>query len=73
MGLSGAVVVCTPQQVALLDAVKAINMFRKVNIPVLGVVENMSGRSSGGGERKPRRKRWGCRSWAKSRSTRLCA
>ena len=41
--LSGAVVVCTPQDVALLDAVKAVAMFRKVNIPVLGMVENMSG------------------------------
>ena len=41
--LSGAVVVCTPQDVALLDAVKAIAMFRKVNIPMLGMVENMSG------------------------------
>jgi len=41
--LSGAIVVCTPQDVALLDAVKAIAMFRKVDIPVLGVVENMSG------------------------------
>ncbi|MGN6134217.1 MAG: P-loop NTPase [Aureliella sp.] len=41
--LSGAVVVCTPQEVALLDAVKAIAMFDKTQIPVLGVVENMSG------------------------------
>lgn len=41
--LTGAVVVCTPQDVALLDAVKAIAMFEKVNIPVLGMVENMSG------------------------------
>ncbi len=41
--LTGAVAVCTPQDVALLDAVKAIAMFRKVNIPVLGLVENMSG------------------------------
>ena len=40
--LTGAVVVCTPQDVALLDAVKAISMFGKVSIPVLGVVENMS-------------------------------
>ncbi len=40
--LTGAVVVCTPQDVALLDAVKAIAMFRKVNIPLLGMVENMS-------------------------------
>lgn len=41
--LAGAVVVCTPQEVALLDATKAISMFNKVNIPVLGMVENMSG------------------------------
>jgi ATP-binding protein involved in chromosome partitioning len=40
--LSGAIIVCTPQDVALLDAVKAISMFRKVGIDVLGVVENMS-------------------------------
>lgn len=41
--LAGAVVVCTPQEVALLDAIKAISMFNKVKIPVLGMVENMSG------------------------------
>lgn len=41
--LTGAVVVCTPQQVALLDAIKAISMFRKTKIPILGMVENMSG------------------------------
>lgn len=41
--LTGAVVVCTPQQVALLDAVKAISMFGKTKIPMLGMVENMSG------------------------------
>jgi len=40
--LTGAVVVCTPQDVALLDAIKAIAMFGKVNIDVLGMVENMS-------------------------------
>jgi ATP-binding protein involved in chromosome partitioning len=40
--LTGAVVVCTPQDLALLDAVKAIAMFRKVNIEVVGMVENMS-------------------------------
>ena len=40
--LTGVVVVCTPQDVALLDAVKAIAMFDKVNIPILGIVENMS-------------------------------
>lgn len=41
--LAGAVIVCSPQQVALLDAVKAVQMFRQVKIPVLGIVENMSG------------------------------
>jgi len=40
--LTGAVVVCTPQDVALLDATKAIAMFKKVNIPILGMVENMA-------------------------------
>jgi len=40
--LTGAVVVCTPQDLALLDAVKAIAMFRKVSIEVVGMVENMS-------------------------------
>lgn len=40
--VSGSVIVTTPQDIALLDAVKGIEMFRKVNIPVLGVVENMS-------------------------------
>jgi len=40
--LTRAVVVCTPQEVALLDAVKAIAMFGKVGIPVVGMVENMS-------------------------------
>ena len=49
LGLAGAVVVCTPQQVALLDAVKAISMFRTVKIPVLGMVENMSGEIFGRG------------------------
>jgi ATP-binding protein involved in chromosome partitioning len=40
--LAGAVVVCTPQDVALLDAGKAVAMFRKVLIEVVGMVENMS-------------------------------
>jgi ATP-binding protein involved in chromosome partitioning len=40
--IAGAVIVCTPQPVALLDATKAVAMFRQVNIPVVGVVENMS-------------------------------
>jgi ATP-binding protein involved in chromosome partitioning len=40
--LSGAVIVSTPQDIALLDVVRGINMFRKVEVPVLGVIENMS-------------------------------
>jgi ATP-binding protein involved in chromosome partitioning len=40
--LSGAVIVTTPQDIALLDARKAIGMFQKVDVPILGVVENMS-------------------------------
>lgn len=40
--LSGAVIVTTPQDIALLDAVKGIEMFRKVDVPVLGIVENMA-------------------------------
>ncbi len=40
--LSGAVIVSTPQDIALLDALKGLNMFRKVNVPVLGIIENMS-------------------------------
>ena len=41
--ITGAVVVCTPQEVALIDAIKAVAMFRQVKIPIAGVVENMSG------------------------------
>src|SRR5260370_24808831 len=40
--LSGAVIVSTPQDIALLDARKGLNMFKKVDVPVLGIVENMS-------------------------------
>src|SRR5690606_36305546 len=40
--VAGAVIVTTPQDLALLDAIKGVEMFRKVNIPVLGVVENMA-------------------------------
>ncbi|WP_169569864.1 iron-sulfur cluster carrier protein ApbC [Sneathiella limimaris] len=40
--LTGAVIVSTPQDIALLDARKGLNMFRKVEVPVLGVIENMS-------------------------------
>ena len=40
--VSGAVIVTTPQDIALLDARKGLQMFRKVSVPVLGVIENMS-------------------------------
>jgi ATP-binding protein involved in chromosome partitioning len=40
--VAGSVIVTTPQDLALLDAKKGVEMFRKVNIPVLGVVENMA-------------------------------
>ncbi len=67
VALAGAVLVTTPQEVALIDARKAASMFEKVNVPVLGIVENMSyflcpsdGASyaifgEGGGEREARR------------------
>lgn len=40
--LTGAVIVSTPQDIALLDARKGLNMFRRVDVPVLGIIENMS-------------------------------
>ncbi|MDH3472090.1 MAG: iron-sulfur cluster carrier protein ApbC [Rhodospirillales bacterium] len=40
--LTGAVIVSTPQDIALIDAKKGLNMFRRVDVPVLGIVENMS-------------------------------
>jgi ATP-binding protein involved in chromosome partitioning len=69
VALSGAVIVTTPQEVALIDARKAATMFEKVNVSVLGLIENMSyfaspsdGKrydifGSGGGEREARRLR----------------
>ena len=42
VALAGAVIVSTPQDIALLDARKAVAMFRKVAVPILGVIENMS-------------------------------
>ena len=42
VALSGAIIVTTPQEVALIDARKAATMFEKVNVPVLGIVENMA-------------------------------
>jgi len=40
--LAGAVIVSTPQDIALLDVVKALTMFQKANVPILGMIENMS-------------------------------
>lgn len=40
--LTGSVVVCTPQEIALLDAARAVSMFRKLKVPILGMIENMS-------------------------------
>ena len=78
--LAGAVIVSTPQDLALIDARKGINMFRKVEVPILGVIENMSyflcpscGERSDifGHGGRTRRSRCGsaCRSWARSRCT----
>ncbi len=49
--LSGAVIVTTPQKVAVLDAVRGVEMFRKLEVPVLGVVENMAWVDLPGGQR----------------------
>src|ERR1700693_1937073 len=69
VALSGAIIVTTPQEVALIDARKAATMFEKVNVPVLGLIENMSYFispsdkkrydifGSGGGEREAKRLR----------------
>lgn len=40
--ITGAVIVCTPQEVALLDAIKALRMYQQLNVNILGIVENMS-------------------------------
>jgi ATP-binding protein involved in chromosome partitioning len=69
VALSGVIIVTTPQEVALIDARKAATMFEKVNVPVLGLIENMSYFlspsdnkrydifGSGGGEREAKRLR----------------
>lgn len=49
--LDGAIMVTTPQEVSLSDVRKAVNMFRKVNVDVLGVVENMAGFITPSGEK----------------------
>jgi ATP-binding protein involved in chromosome partitioning len=42
VALAGTVIVTTPQEMALIDARKAVGMFKKVNVPILGIIENMS-------------------------------
>ncbi|MGY8974687.1 MAG: P-loop NTPase [Alphaproteobacteria bacterium] len=42
VSLTGAIIVSTPQDIALIDARKGLNMFKKVNVPIVGIVENMS-------------------------------
>ena len=82
--LTGAVIVTTPQDISLADARKGVEMFEKVNVPVLGVVENMSYlhlhalRGAGGDFRQRRgtadgRENSASRSWARSRSSRTSA
>ncbi len=53
VSLSGAVIVTTPQEVALMDVRKGVVMFQKTNVPILGVIENMTGEvfGKGGGEK----------------------
>jgi ATP-binding protein involved in chromosome partitioning len=43
LNVTGSLVVCTPQEVAMLDAIKAINAFHQLDIPLLGIIENMAG------------------------------
>ena len=40
--ISGVVIVSTPQELALIDAIKGVNMFKKLKVPILGIIENMS-------------------------------
>ncbi len=48
--ISGAIIVTTPQEVALLDVARSVNMFRQMEVPLIGVVENMSYYQVSGGE-----------------------
>lgn len=53
VSVDGAVIVTTPQEVALIDARKAVSMFAKVNVPILGLIENMSWFEGDDGKRYP--------------------
>ena len=75
--LAGAVIVSTPQDVALLDARRGVRMFEKVNVPVLGLIENMSffccpiaaigPTSSAMAARGGKQRGWGWNSWVNCR------
>ena len=78
--LTGAVIVTTPQEVALLDSRKAVNMAKSMKVPILGIVENMSGlvcphcgrswRSSRPAAERGLQKSWTSPSWGLYPSTR---
>ncbi len=78
--ITGAIVVCTPQEIALADAVRALKMYQALGVSILGIVENMSyfvcpELHRAARDLRPRRGEagsrpsWACRSWAVSRST----
>ena len=70
--LSGAVVVTTPQDVAMIDARKALNMFRDTNVAILGIVENMSNfQCPHCGESSPIFGHDGARAWAERSGTKF--
>jgi ATP-binding protein involved in chromosome partitioning len=62
ISLAGAVIVSTPQNVAMIDAKKAVAMFGQTGVPILGIVENMSGEVFGSG---------GCQTWAAQEGVRF--
>ena len=42
LDLAGAIIVSTPQDIALIDAIKGLNLFKRLEVPILGIIENMS-------------------------------
>ena len=78
--LAGAIIVTTPQEVALLDSRKAVNMVKAMKLPVLGIVENMSGLNVPTARRpstysaavaaREWQRKWMCHSWVPYPSTR---
>lgn len=70
--LDGAVIVSTPQEVALADARRAYTLFQRVNVPTFGLIENMSGPVFGEGGGMPRPSAYPSRFWAPCRWTPPC-